>query len=435
MADNNRGRPRDDDRDIYSSSRKQKNSQRSPRYRTDETNPPRSRTQGQQNRPERTSGSAQQNQHRNSGRTSRTPSSNEDIDRYNYVNRDIYSSSKKSRKNGGGNDLPPKKKKKKAKKIIIAIICVVVSIIIGIVAFVAIMLSRINYKPVDTTSYVEQPTDAPAWDVISDNAITNILLLDIHEAKMERHNVSDIMMLISINSKTKNLNMVSFLRDLYVEIPTAGKNKINAAYTIGSQSDVGGAGLTMQTIENNFRIDIDHYVEIDFENFIELIDAMDGIDIEMTQDEVDYMSGWYHGEYGEYIDLHVGVNHLDGKGALTFARIRKLDSDFGRTGRQRQVMIAIFDKFKTLNPAQMTSVFYNYAQYITTDLSSNDILSLATQAGTILGYEIQTSHVPEDGLYSEIDYNLVPDLPATCASLREFLYGSDSSNSSTKNTN
>ena len=191
----------------------------------------------------------------------------------------------------------------------------------------------------------------------------------------------------------------------------------------------------MQTIENNFRIDIDHYVEIDFENFIELIDAMDGIDIEMTQDEVDYMSGWYHGEYGEYIDLHVGVNHLDGKGALTFARIRKLDSDFGRTGRQRQVMIAIFDKFKTLNPAQMTSVFYNYAQYITTDLSSNDILSLATQAGTILGYEIQTSHVPEDGLYSEIDYNLVPDLPATCASLREFLYGSDSSNSSTKNTN
>ena len=93
---------------------------------------------------------------------------------------------------------------------------------------------------------------------------------------------------------------------------------------------------------------------------------------------------------------------------MTFARIRKLDSDFGRTGRQRQVMIAIFDKFKTLNPAQMTSVFYNYAQYITTDLSSSDILSLATQAGTILGYEVQTSHVPEEGLYTEIDYNLVP---------------------------
>ena len=297
------------------------------------------------------------------------------------------------------------------------------------------MLSRINYKPVDTTSYVEQPSDAPTWDVISDNAIINILLLGVDRSEDGTAQRSDTMMLISINSKTKNLNMVSFLRDLYVEIPTAGKNKINAAYTIGSQSDVGGAGLTMQTIENNFRINIDHYVEIDFENFINLIDAMGGIDIEMTQDEVDYMSSWYYGEYGQPISLQVGMNHLDGKGALTFARIRKLDSDFGRTGRQRQVMIAIFDKFKTLNPAQMTSVFYNYAQYITTDLSSSDILSLATQAGTILGYEVQTSHVPEEGLYTEIDYNLVPDLPGTCASLREFLYGSDSSSSSAKNTN
>ena len=364
MADNNRGRPRDDDRDIYSSSREQRNPQRTPRYRTNETNELRSRTQRQQNRPERTNSSAQQNQRRNSGRTNRPPASDEDIDRYNYVNRDIYSSSKKSKKNGGGDDLPPRKKKKKAKKIIIAIICVVVAIIIGVVAFVAIMLSRINYKPVDTTSYVEQPSDAPTWDVISDNAITNILLLGVDRSEDGTAQRSDTMMLISINSKTKNLNMVSFLRDLYVEIPTAGKNKINAAYTIGSQSDVGGAGLTMQTIENNFRINIDHYVEIDFENFINLIDAMGGIDIEMTQDEVDYMSSWYYGEYGQPISLQVGMNHLDGKGALTFARIRKLDSDFGRTGRQRQVMIAIFDKFKTLNPAQMTSVFYNYAHIL-----------------------------------------------------------------------
>ena len=78
---------------------------------------------------------------------------------------------------------------------------------------------------------------------------------------------------------------------------------------------------------------LEHYQEIDFENFINLIDAMGGIDIEMTQDEVDYMSSWYYGEYGQPISLQVGMNHLDGKGALTFARIRKLDSDFGRTGQ------------------------------------------------------------------------------------------------------
>ena len=87
------------------------------------------------------------------------------------------------------------------------------------------MLSRINYKPVDTTSYIEQPTDAPTWDVISDNAITNILLLGVDRSEDGTAQRSDTMMLISINSKTKNLNMVSFLRDLYVEIPTAGKIK------------------------------------------------------------------------------------------------------------------------------------------------------------------------------------------------------------------
>ena len=98
MADNNRGRPRDDDRDIYSSSREQRNSQRAPRYRNSETNGPRSGTQRQQNRPERTNSSAQQNQRRNSGRTNKPSASDEEIDRYNYVNRDIYSSSKKSKK-------------------------------------------------------------------------------------------------------------------------------------------------------------------------------------------------------------------------------------------------------------------------------------------------------------------------------------------------
>ena len=226
MADNNRGRPRDDDRDIYSSSREQRNPQRTPRYRTNETNELRSRTQRQQNRPERTNSSAQQNQRRNSGRTNRPPLLPTKILTAIIMSIVIFTVPRKNpKKNGGGDDLPPRKKKKESKKIIIAIICVVVAIIIGVVAFVAIMLSRINYKPVDTTSYVEQPSDAPTWDVISDNAITNILLLGVDRSEDGTAQRSDTMMLISINSKTKNLNMVSFLRDLYVEIPTAGKIK------------------------------------------------------------------------------------------------------------------------------------------------------------------------------------------------------------------
>lgn len=426
MADNHHGRPYDNDRDIYSSSsrrKQQRNSQRPPRPNPNYINGNRSNPKGQAHRPPRNANNGSpQNRKRDVNRTDE-----QELDRYNYVNRDVYSSSRKAKKNGGGNNLPPKKKKSKAKKIIIAVVCVILAIIIAIISFVAIMLSRINYKKVDTSSYVEQPIDAPTWDVISDNAITNILLLGVDRSEDGTARRSDTMMLMSIDSKTKNIRMVSFLRDLYVSVPTIGKTKINAAYA------EGGAGLIMQTIENNFRVNIDHYIEIDFENFTKLIDAMDGIEIEMTQEEVNYMSNWYLGEYGSPISLQVGMNHMDGKAALTFARIRKLDSDFGRTGRQRQVMMSIFDKFKSLNPAQMVSVFYSYAQYITTDLSSGDILSLATQASTILGYGVKTSHVPMEGLYTEQNYNLIPDLPATCANLREFLYGKDTESTTTNN--
>ena len=101
MADNHRGHPRDGDRDIYSSSKEQRNSQRTPHYRTNGINEPNRKTQGRQNRPEKHINSSGQNQRRNSNSTNRNTALNEEIDRYNYVNRDIYSTLRKSRKNGG----------------------------------------------------------------------------------------------------------------------------------------------------------------------------------------------------------------------------------------------------------------------------------------------------------------------------------------------
>ena len=350
-------------------------------------------------------------------------SNSQEMDRYNYVNRDIYSSSK--RKGSGGNrySKPPKKKGSKAKKIVIILICVVLAIVLAIVGFGAVMLGRVNRQNVDTTSYIQTPSDAPNWDVLDLKGTTNILLIGADKNEDGTNGRSDSMMLVSLDHKNKTMKMVSFLRDLYVEIPTHGKDKLNAAYMIG------GAGMVMQTLENNFRINIDKYILTDFEDFADMIDLMGGIDLEMTQEEADYMNKI------KGSDLKEGRNHLRGTLALYYARMRYLDSDFGRTGRQRQVILAMVEKMKKLNMLESTSFLYQFLPYITTNLSNGELLSLATKAMEISDYESDTLYMPYKDTYTEkkvpsVGEALVPDLAENAGILREFLYpdGTSSSN-------
>lgn len=352
--------------------------------------------------------------------TSRNSNSQE-MDRYHYVNRDVYSSSKRKGKGGSGNrpGKPSKQKGGKAKKIVIILVCVVLAIVLAIVGFVAVMLGRIVRKDMDTTSYIQTPSDAPNWDVLDLEGTTNILLIGADKNEDGTNGRSDSMMLISLDHKNKTMKMVSFLRDLYVEIPTHGKDKLNAAYMIGG-SDLG-PGIVMQTLENNFRINIDKYILTDFEDFADMIDLMGGIDLEMTQEEADYMNQI------KGSDLKEGRNHLRGTLALYYARMRYLDSDFGRTGRQRQVILAMVEKMKKLNLLESTSFFYQFLPHITTNLSNSELLSLASKAMQIADYESDTLYMPYKGTYTEkrlpkVGDVLVPDLEENAGILRKFLY-------------
>ena len=207
------------------------------------------------------------------------------------------------------------------------------------------------------------------------------------------------------------------IRDsLYLEIPTVGKTKLNAAYANG------GPALTMQTIENNFRVNIDKYVSVNFENFEAIIDKMGGIDIDMSAE----VAAEENRNMGS--NLHEGVNHLDGRLALYYARIRATDSDFGRTGRQRQVVEAMIARMKELNPVEFSKLMYDYLPYVETNLSDGDLLALAAMAPSIMNYEMETMAVPNPNAYEDQTIQgsgmvLVPDLPENCRLLREFLYG------------
>ena len=341
-----------------------------------------------------------------------------EIDRYHYVDRDIYSRSDRRVSTASHTAKKKKKKKKKgsAGKRFLTVILVLATLCALFYLGFTLALSRLDRPEIDTKQYEEQPSAAPAWSVLEDSSVINILLIGKDKGDDGMSSRSDTSMLVSIDTKNKQLKLTSFLRDMYLEIPTVGQSRLNAAYANG------GAALTMQTLENNFRVNIDKYIEIDFENFAAVIDKMGGIDIDMNAAVA--------AEGNKNIGSHwtEGVNHLSGEEALYYARIRATDSDFGRTGRQRQVVEAMLARFKQLGITEMSTVAFDYLPYVTTNLSDTDILYLASIAPQVLDYEQHTMHVPNEWTYEDLTLPsgarvLGVDVEENSRLLREFLYG------------
>lgn len=298
-----------------------------------------------------------------------------------------------------------------------SLLLVTVAVIVGAGTWI---FSQLHREEVDTKQYEEQPSDAPAWTVTSADGVMNVLLIGADRNKDGSNGRSDTMMLVSVDQTNKKLRLVSFMRDLYLDIPTVGYERLNAAFAYG------GAALTMQTIENYFRVNIDKYVQTDFDNFEKIITKMGGVDVELSKEEAEFMNqkkGW---------DLQEGMQHLNAEEALYFSRIRDLDSDFGRTGRQRQMVLCMLETFKKLNVTDMAGVVLDYLPYVTTNLSNEDMIGLATLAMDFSSYEVETMHVPDTDTYEDIQVELngvpgnqvmKPDVEENARRLKEFLYG------------
>lgn len=368
---------------------------------------------------------------RNTGSQSRASSSrggrpsvsrNQEVDRYNYVDRDIYS---RSDRGGQPSYHSPRRRKRHSglKKFAMVACSFLLVAALGAAAWAGVLFSRLNREEASTESYVQQPSAAPAWDVIHDDKVTNILLLGTDNGGDGLSSRSDTTMLISIDNKTQSVRMVSFLRDLYLEIPTVGMGRLNTAF------NNGGPALTMQTLENNFRISVDKYIQIDFDGLVAIIDRLGGIDVDMSEAAVEVTN------QDMKSNLTPGVNHLDGRLALYYVRIRNIDSDFGRTQRQQQVLKIIMDQCKTKNPLEISALAYDFLPYVTTNLSESDLSYLISIAPQVMSYEVDKMHVPDDTAYTDLTLPsgamvLDPDLEENCRLLREFLYDSPSPSAS-----
>ena len=245
--------------------------------------------------------------------------------------------------------------------------------------------------------------------------VVNILLIGQDRRPGEGRQRSDTMILCTIDPRDKTMVMTSFLRDLYVDIPdwngrSYQDNRLNICYALG------GMGMLDTALRNNFGVTVDYNVEVDFSGFEDIVGLFGGVDIKLTKAEANYLGG----------GLKEGVNHLSPDQALAFVRIRKLDSDFGRTERQRRLLQGMLSAARGLSYDRLVKLVNGILPMITTDMTNEEITRYTLQLLPILSeLEVTTQHIPAAGTYRDARIRgmavLVPDLAANVAILKETL--------------
>lgn len=304
---------------------------------------------------------------------------------------------------------PKKRKKKHTLRKIIAVILIILLAPAAVISIIA-ALSDYTREDLKTNDYISSS------ELHSNPMVTNILLIGTDEESGGASR-SDSMILLSLDFLHSKIKLTSFLRDCQVDIPSSGKKmKLNAACVYG------GAQLVCDTIEYNFRVNINHYIKVDFEMFTKIIDELGGIDVEVTQKEAEFINRTTRQtiQSGEKV-------HLNGEEALVYARIRKLDSDYMRTYRQRQIISAMIEKFKSTSPFSLIKTVNKVLPLLESDLSPLEISSTAYK-GLIaaLKFDIMQTKMPRDEMmttgYSGSQWVEIPDLEKCREGLYDFIY-------------
>ncbi len=234
----------------------------------------------------------------------------------------------------------------------------------------------------------EEPSDIPSE--VPHEEISNVLVIGL-DREADGHSRSDVMIVVSINEKTKKIALTSLLRDTYLTIPGYPNNRLNASYAFG------GVALLQKTIKQNFDIDIDRYITVDFEAFTTIIDILGGIELELTEQDCKNVFAGQDKPAGKYL--------LTAEQALHYARWRKGSDDFDRTSRQRTVMLTVIRRMLTMSFSELTSVMEQTLPLVHTDLTEADCYSILFNVIDLAKYEFSSARIPYAGTweYATID--------------------------------
>lgn len=308
-----------------------------------------------------------------------------------------------------------KKKKRSLKglyfKTLLITLAILLALMAGAYALFANMLSGIKRTDVDESQL------AVNEDLAGNGKITNIALYGVSSRDDSYVGLSDSIMVVSVNGKTGQIKLVSIARDTYVSVDGHGKTKINHSYSYG------GPELAIRTLNENFHLDITDYVAVNFDTMADIIDRMGGVDIEITEKERQQINAYLL--EGEPV-TETGLVHLNGPQAVSYSRIRKIDSDDVRTQRQRTVLQCLFEKAKTISPLEYPSLIKDLSPMVETSLTNQEILSLAS-VGANPGLSLTMDAFPNEYIESHGEtisgvWYYIYDIEQAADMLHQFIY-------------
>lgn len=338
---------------------------------------------------------------------------------------------------------PEEKPEKKSNRGCLVALIVFLSLVLAALLAVAVMgnyyLGRLNRfeNPVpngsepkmsdefdtDTQEGIESMETVDASDVIFETVdvlegdMINIMLIGQDRRPGEERSRSDSMILVTLNKQKNTIQLTSFMRDLYVQIPGYLDNRLNVAYRYGDVT------LMNETFLVNFGLEIDGNVMVDFDEFTKIIEVIGGVTLEISQAEADYMNKKSDNSF------QAGVNYMNAEDALTFTRMRyAAGGDYGRTDRQRRVLMALAESVRHEDVWTLLELFDKILPHISTNLDNAQILQCIKDGAAILskGGQIQTYRIPQDDAHYPASIRgmavLVPDLEECREDLQEFIF-------------
>lgn len=355
---------------------------------------------------------------------------------------------------------PKKKKVRTGVKVLLGTLIVLCILVAGGAIFINTFLDRINYVQPTISAQGSKEDDEIANNLDADLVLKNegvhgdnsddtvvvdydgdenlsfLLIGEEAIGESEGSGVngrSDSMMVLTVNTEKKTVKLISFMRDLYVDIPGYGFNRLNASYQLG------GSELVSKTLNSNFGIYVDGYVKVNFDGFSDIIDAVGGVEITLTEEEALYLNTTNYISKRKYRTVVAGKQTLNGNQALGYCRVRKRacitgeTDDYGRTARQRLVIEDIFKKVKKMRLFDMLGLAYDALPMISTDIPKKEIISYVKLAASMDLKKLETSRIPANGTFTGQEVRLgnvaakvlVPDLEANKQILVDFLYGGE----------
>lgn len=298
--------------------------------------------------------------------------SEEEIDYYEHPRhtKQAYpkGSEKHGAKGGGSSKQKKKKKKKRGRRIFVRLLIVVVLICALFLGAVKYMLSGLT-----RTQLEGDLSETGGVSYIKTIALYGVDTRDSDSTS----GLSDAIMIMSVNKKTGEINLISVLRDSTVEIEGYGESKINAAYSYG------GASLAVKTLNQNFSLDITDYITVNFAQLAVIIDAAGGVTLEITAEEAEQINKNLDDaadadmttQEVEYVEVADQTVLLNGDQAVAYSRIRKIDSDNARAGRQQKVLTALLGNIRSMPVWKYPVFIRKFFSVSESSLSDSEIMS------------------------------------------------------------